>query len=70
MIGSSYTCPVFRNKLPVINDVVATYGAQLTTIIVYTPEAHPYLDVSPYFGAVNTHQANISSGILYEQPET
>lgn len=70
MISSSYTCPVFRNKVPVINYVVATYGSQLTTIIVYTPEAHPYLDISPYFGAVNTGQTNIDAGILYEQPET
>lgn len=70
MISSSYTCPVFRNKVPVINDVVSLYGSLLTTIIVYTPEAHPYLDISPYFGAVNTGQANIDAGILYEQPET
>lgn len=70
VISSSYTCPVFRNKVPVINDVVATYGSQITTIVVYTPEAHPYLDISPYFGAVNTGQENINAGILYEQPET
>ena len=70
MISSSYTCPVFRNKVPLINDVVATYGSQLTTIIVYTPEAHPIVDASPYFGAVNTGQANIQAGILYEQPDT
>jgi hypothetical protein len=70
VISSSYTCPVFRNKVPVINDVVSLYGSLLTTIIVYTPEAHPYLDVSPYFGAVNTGQENINAGILYEQPET
>jgi hypothetical protein len=70
MIGASYTCPVFRNKLPRINQVAAAYASQLTTIIVYTVEAHPHLDISPYFGAVNTHQANIQAGILYEQPET
>lgn len=70
MISSSYTCPVFRNKVPVINDVIDLYGGQLTTIIVYTPEAHPYLDISPYFGAVNTGQENMNAGILYEQPET
>lgn len=70
MISSSYTCPVFRNKVPVINNVVDLYGSQLTTIVVYTPEAHPYLDISPYFGAVNTGQENINAGILYEQPET
>lgn len=70
MISSSYTCPVFRNKVPLINSLVATYGTQLTILIVYTPEAHPYLDISPYFGAVNTGQANINAGILYQQPTT
>ena len=70
MISASYTCPVFRGKIPGINDVVATFGDQLTTVIVYTVEAHPYLDISPYFGAVNTSAQNISAGILYEQPTT
>lgn len=70
MISSSYTCPVFRNRLPRINSVAAQYADQLTTIIVYTPEAHPDLDISPYFGAVNTGQANINAGILYQQPTT
>jgi hypothetical protein len=70
MISSSYTCPVFRNKVPLINSLSATYGAQLTIVIVYTPEAHPHLDISPYFGAVNTGQANINAGILYQQPTT
>ncbi|MBK9175247.1 MAG: redoxin domain-containing protein [Flavobacteriales bacterium] len=70
MVSSSYTCPVFRNKVPRINAVAAQYADQLTTIVVYTPEAHPDVDISPYFGAVNTGQANIDAGILYEQPDT
>lgn len=70
MISSSYTCPVFRNKVVKINQLVSAYSSQLTIVIVYTPEAHPYLDISPYFGAVNTGQQNIDAGILYEQPET
>lgn len=70
MISASYTCPVFRGKVPVINTVVATYGDQITTIIVYTPEAHPDIDTSPYFGAVNTGAQNTSAGILYRQPTT
>lgn len=70
VISSSYTCPVFRNKLPKINQLVADYASQLTTVIIYTPEAHPTVDISPYFGAVNTGQTNIDAGILYEQPET
>jgi hypothetical protein len=61
---------VFRNRLPRINSVAAQYADQLTTIIVYTPEAHPDVDISPYFGAVNTGQANLDAGILYQQPQT
>lgn len=70
IISASYTCPVFRNKVPRINQIAAQHAAQLTTIVVYTVEAHPVNDISPYFGAVNTGQQNISAGILYEQPET
>ena len=70
MISSSYTCPVFRNKVPKINDLVATYSSQLHIVIVYTLEAHPAVDISPYFGAVNTGQQNIDADILFEQPET
>jgi hypothetical protein len=70
MISCSYTCPVFRNKLSRINAVATLYADQLTTILVYTPEAHPHLDISPYFGAVNTGQANMNDGVLHEQPET
>ncbi|MBK6754110.1 MAG: redoxin domain-containing protein [Flavobacteriales bacterium] len=70
MISSSYTCPVFRDKVPKINDLVAAYSSQLHIVIVYTPEAHPAVDISPYFGAVNTGQQNIDAGILYEQPTT
>ena len=70
MISASYTCPVFRNKVPSINSVVATYGDELTTVIIYTVEAHPDQDISPYFGVVNTGAQNISAGILYRQPTT
>jgi len=70
MISSSYTCPVFRGKVPKINQLVAAHGAALTIVIVYTPEAHPDIDISPYFGAVNTGQQNITAGILYQQPTT
>ncbi len=70
MISSSYTCYVFRNKVERINAVAAQYADQLTTIIVYTVEAHPIVDISPYFGAVNTGQANMQAGVLYEQPDT
>lgn len=70
MIAGSYTCPKYRNSLPVINEVQSLFGDQLTTVVVYTAEAHPIIDDSPYSGNVNPHAANIAAGILYEQPST
>ena len=69
LVSGSYTCPVFRNKINSINNVIASYGSQLTVAVIYCVEAHP-TDTSPYFGYVNTTSANISAGILYAQPTT
>jgi hypothetical protein len=69
IVNGSYTCPVFRGKIPQINQVLATYGNAINVLIVYTVEAHP-TNISPYFGFVNTGAANINAGILYAQPQT
>lgn len=68
LISSSYTCPIFRGKIPKINQLYSQYKDQLDIYIVYTVEAHPDKDISPYFGRVNTGAANINEGILYRQP--
>ncbi|MBK7967378.1 MAG: hypothetical protein IPK10_20320 [Bacteroidetes bacterium] len=68
LISSSYTCPVFRGKIPNINTVDSIYQGQLQVYVVYTVEAHPDIDVSPYSGNVWTTSANISEGVLYRQP--
>lgn len=67
LIAASLTCPIFRNNIPVINDVISIYGTDLRVIIVYTLEAHP-TDISPYSGNVNVTQQNINEAILFEQP--
>lgn len=69
LISASLTCPVFRNKIPSINNVLSTYGSQVTTAVIYCVEAHP-TDTSPYFGYVNITSANMNAGILYPQPTT
>lgn len=69
LVAGNYTCPVFRNQIPSINNVVSTYSAQVTTLVYYGVEAHP-TDTSPYFGYVNVTSANNSAGILYPQPST
>ena len=70
LISGSYTCPVYRGKIPVINQIQATYSSQLSTFIIYVVEPHPDVDVSPYSGQVWTTAANQSEGILHRQPTT
>lgn len=70
LIAASYTCPVYRDKVPVINDLISTYAGLLDVYIIYTIEAHPDIDTSVYFGYVHTGTQNIQAGILYRQPTT
>jgi hypothetical protein len=69
LIAGSLTCPVFRNKVSTINQVVATYSSLVNVYIIYTLEAHP-TDTSVYFGTVNVTSYNTSAGILFPQPKT
>lgn len=69
LVSASYTCPVFRNKVPLLSSMQQNLADQLTIAVIYTVEAHP-TDVSPYFGYVNTGEANQNAGILYAQPTT
>lgn len=67
LISGSLTCPVFRNKVGIINSMMSTYAGLVETAVIFTVEAHP-TDTSPYFGYINTGSANISSGITFPQP--
>src|SRR5688572_11352759 len=69
LIGGSLTCPVFRARVPAINQVVSTYSSGIDVYVIYTLEAHP-TDTSVYFGYVNVTSQNISAGILFPQPQT
>jgi len=68
LISASYTCPIFRGKIPIINQLHSLYKNQLEILVVYTVEAHPDKDISPYFGKVNTGATNIKENILFRQP--
>ncbi len=69
LIAGSLTCPVFRAKVTTINQVMATYSANIKVFVIYTIEAHP-TDTSVYFGYVNVTSQNITAGILFPQPQT
>lgn len=71
VIGGSYTCPVFRQKIARINQIATQFSGQLNILVVYVVEAHPKSpDVSPYSGNVWTTSDNQSEGVLYLQPTT
>lgn len=71
LIEGSYTCDVFRSKLPLIDSLQNEYGAIVNIFIVYTVEAHPDSpDVCPYMGMVWEVDTNKLLGIRYRQPVT
>lgn len=70
LVGANYTCPVWRGKINVLNAMAEYYKDQIKVYVVYTVEAHPMLDISPYSGQVWTTSTNEQDGVLYEQPET
>ena len=53
MVTGSYTCPIFRNHMPDLNDVSAQFGNQIECFVVYTVEAHPTASPMPNSGNVN-----------------
>jgi len=69
LVNGSLTCPVFRNKIPVLHQMANAYGNLITVAVVITVEAHP-TDPSPYYGYVNITSQNQQEGILYPQPIT
>jgi len=69
LISGSLTCPVFRERIPEINEMASVYGDNLTIFIIYTVEAHPTTP-SPYSGTVWLTLQNINENILHPQPTT
>jgi hypothetical protein len=67
LVAGSLTCPVFRGKVPRINQVAAIYDSLISVIVIYTLEAHP-TDTSVYFGYISTGAANIAAGITFPNP--
>ena len=70
LIAASYTCPVFRGKINDINTMASIYSGLIDIYVIYTVEAHPVVDVSPYSGTIWVPSANYSEGVLFEQPKT
>lgn len=70
LISASYSCMVFRGKVALINNIKTERSDELTVLVVYTVEAHPYGDISPYYGFENTGEQNFEDGVLEPQAVT
>ena len=62
------TCPIFRQKFPATESLRAKYSGRADFLLLYTIEAHPQGDPSPYSGSEWVTPPNEAEGILYRQP--
>jgi iodothyronine deiodinase-like protein len=70
LVGGSITCPVFRNRMPALNQIYQDYHDSIEIYLVYVVEAHPITDPSPYSGKEWVTSQNQSEGVLFRQPTT
>ncbi len=73
VVGGSLTCNVFRRRIAEINSLQEKFGDRIALYVIYTVEAHPAIDVSPYTappGREWVPKANIDDDVLLRQPST
>ncbi|MDP4200313.1 MAG: T9SS type A sorting domain-containing protein [Bacteroidota bacterium] len=70
LISASYTCDVFRNQIPQINQLVTNYGNAVSIYLVYTIEAHPIVDTCVYVSRNWVVRQDSTDHVLYREPKT
>lgn len=70
LVAGSYTCPVYRNQMNGLNQIVQKYRDKVSVYIIYVVEAHPIVDPSPYSGKEWITSQNQQENVLYRQPAT
>lgn len=70
LVGSSYTCPVYRGRVADVNALQRTYGNRISIFVIYVVEGRPVTDPSPYRGVEWTMEENSRVGISCRQPTT
>lgn len=49
IVTCSLSCPVARGRQPMVNKIVERFGDEINVVMLYTTEAHPLGDPSPYY---------------------
>ncbi len=72
LVSGSQTCPISRKKITPVNEIAQKYDDDLTIVMVYTIEPHPFDTVSPYSttNEIWTERKNIEEGIHVKQQRT
>jgi thiol-disulfide isomerase/thioredoxin len=68
IMTGSHTCPVFRGTAPPFESLAKEFGDRVNFLVIYTIEAHPKGDPSPYSGKEWVTPKNEQEGILFRQP--
>jgi hypothetical protein len=70
IMTASFTCPVFRDKVPPLEKLTKEFGERVHFLLVYTLEAHPKGEPSPYFQEERVGNKNIKEGLVFPQPKS
>ena len=72
IVTASLTCPVAREKCPQLKPVIESFSEQLHVVVLYTIEAHPTGEDSPYRPGRGpwVGPANEREKILHPQPKS
>lgn len=70
IMTGSHTCPVFRRQVTPFERMAKEFAGKANFLVIYTVEAHPKGDPSPYNGKEWVTPANEKLGLLVAQPKT
>lgn len=70
LMTGSHTCPVFRGKAAAFESLAKEFADRANFIVIYTIEAHPKGDPSPYSGKEWVTPKNEQERILLPQPKS
>src|SRR5205823_1643995 len=70
IMAGSHTCPVFRGQVEPFERLVSEFSNRVNFVVLYTQEAHPKGDPSPYRNEEWVPPANRRDDVLFGQPKT
>lgn len=70
IVTCSLTCPIARENQPTVEEIADRFGDEIEVVMLYTIEAHPVNDPSPYRDEEWVTDENREAEILERQPRS